>query len=148
VWFNAPMPTEVSLVAGASSLTASARKALRTARDTQAGRLVEEGNVDPVDRALDALEYAAGVLDSILGRAPDEGMPVRVRQGPVMTAEPRPQTEPVRHEAEELQSSIMAFMRSRTLLRHEHEELAVQSAAARMGPAYAARRPLPDAPKR
>jgi hypothetical protein len=105
------MPTEVSLVAGASSLTASARRALRAARATEGIRLSEEGNAARVDRALDALDYAAGVLDAIVGHAPDPdaNAPVWSRrpQGAAVAAGP------VRHEAEELHASLMALARTR-----------------------------------
>jgi hypothetical protein len=65
------MPTEVSLVAGASSLTESARRALSAAQATESEQLSEEGNADRVDLALDALDYASGVLEAILGRGPE-----------------------------------------------------------------------------
>ena len=109
------MPTEVSLVAGASSLTAGARRALSAARATEADRLSQEGNADRVDRALDALEYASGMLEAILGSGPEPTATAVVwsRQPPAGAVH----SKPVRHEAEELQASLMAFARGRASVR-------------------------------
>lgn len=108
---NARMPTEVSLVAGASSLTAGARRALSAARATEADRLSAEGNAERVDRALDALEYASGMLEAILGYGPEP------EASAVVWSRRTPHTEPVRHEAEELQASLIAFARDRASVR-------------------------------
>jgi hypothetical protein len=69
VWQDLPMPTDVSLVAGATSLTSGARRALAAARRVDESRLIEEGNADRVDRALGALEHATDLLDGIMGPA-------------------------------------------------------------------------------
>jgi hypothetical protein len=112
------MPTDVSLVAGASSLTAGARKALIAALAAEEDRLLEEGNAAGVDRALAALDYATALLDRIMGPADDArtaGRVERVR----------------RHELDELRASITAAAPRWAVIRHEHEELARQAVAGR-----------------